>query len=60
MKHPDKKQLGCQRIMEIAKREMKSGMLTYKGEEPVMVHAPRVEMMLEEGKTENEMQGKQI
>lgn len=41
----EEKQRGRQRIMEIAKREMESGMLTYKGEEPVMVHAPRVEMM---------------
>lgn len=41
----EEKQLGRQRIMEVAKREMKSGMLTYKDEEPVMVHAPRVEMM---------------
>lgn len=41
----EEKQRVRQRIMEIAKREMKSGMLTYKDEEPVMVHAPRVEMM---------------
>ena len=41
----EEKRRGRQRIMEIAKREMKSGMLTYKDEEPVMVHAPRVEMM---------------
>lgn len=41
----EEKQRGRQRIMEIAKREMESGMLTYKDEEPVMVHAPRVEMM---------------
>ena len=34
------KQRGRQRIKEIAKREMESGMLTYKDEEPVMVHAP--------------------
>jgi len=26
-------------------KDFKSGMLTYKDEEPVMVHAPRVEMM---------------
>ena len=41
----EEKQRGRQRLMEIAKREMESGMLTYKDEEPVMVHAPRVEMM---------------
>ena len=39
------KQRGRQRIREIAKREMEPGMLTYKDEEPVRVHAPRVEMM---------------
>lgn len=40
----EEKQRGRQRIIEIAKREMESGMLTYKDAEPVMVHAPRVEM----------------
>jgi hypothetical protein len=29
----------------IMQKDFKSGMLTYKDEEPVMVHAPRVEMM---------------
>jgi hypothetical protein len=32
-------------LAEAAKRQLESGMLTYKDAEPIMVHAPRVKMM---------------